>query len=489
LADSAKLSDLQGGKPMSKYASLFSGNLQLLLVLLLFSSGCTGQQQNIAGQRQARSTGANVHETGFAIVAPLPEIPTLEDYLARAALMNPGLKAAWHNWQAGLHRSTQKRYLPDPQFTYGYFIREVETRVGPQRHKISLGQKFPWPSKLILAAQAADAQARASGQRYQKAKLALFHKVKDAYYQYYFLSQSIEITTANLQLLQQLEAVARARYRSSSGKHPDVIRAQLELSSLEDRLASLKAMRKPLVSQLLYLTADSSRQQLPWPGKVPADVQLAMGGREIVAQMKRSNPDLAAMAEDILAAEKAVSLARRSVLPDVTLGVTWIPTDEPDGPMPDEDRGKDPLAFTVGFSLPLWYGRHRAARKAAQSKLHAVRLFREETSNMLIARIEKIIFEIQDAQRKRQLYRGKLLPKAKEALQSVQASYRGGKASFLSLVEAQRIRLQFQLELVRSITTHHRKLAVLEMLVGHHVDLTFAGAKPKVNGKRPKEEH
>ena len=51
-----------------------------------------------------------------------------------SALHNPGLKAAFHRLKAALQGMPQARALPDPKFEYGYFIEEVETRVGAQRH-------------------------------------------------------------------------------------------------------------------------------------------------------------------------------------------------------------------------------------------------------------------------------------------------------------------------------------------------------------------
>ncbi len=56
----------------------------------------------------------------------------LEDYLRDAALNNAALKASFQTWKAALESVPQAKVLPDPKFTYGYFIREVETRVGPQ---------------------------------------------------------------------------------------------------------------------------------------------------------------------------------------------------------------------------------------------------------------------------------------------------------------------------------------------------------------------
>jgi len=95
----------------------------------------------------------------------LPADPGLSDYLALAALRNPGLKAAWYRWQATRERAPQVRSLPDPMLRYGYFIREVETRVGPQRHRLGLSQRIPWPGKLVLAGQVADRAAAAERKR------------------------------------------------------------------------------------------------------------------------------------------------------------------------------------------------------------------------------------------------------------------------------------------------------------------------------------
>ena len=73
---------------------------------------------------------------------------SLQDYLRYAALNNAGLKAAFEQWKAAMEQIPQAKSLPDPKFTYGYFIEEVETRVGPQRQKFGIMQVFPWFGKI-----------------------------------------------------------------------------------------------------------------------------------------------------------------------------------------------------------------------------------------------------------------------------------------------------------------------------------------------------
>ena len=108
---------------------------------------------------------------------------TLADYLAYAALNNPGLEAAFNHWKAAVERVPQVTSLPDPRFTYKYFIREVETRVGPQKQSLGLSQMFPWFGKLELRGSVAAEAARAAKQQYENEKIKLFFEVKDAFYE------------------------------------------------------------------------------------------------------------------------------------------------------------------------------------------------------------------------------------------------------------------------------------------------------------------
>ena len=109
-------------------------------IAVVFIFGCASSRE-----KQAFDDLAKMEETKYVsgnhTYTP-QNLPTLNkesaisDYLAYAALNNPGLEAAFNRWKAALQKVPQGRSLPDPQFTYKYFIKEVETRVGPQRHKL-----------------------------------------------------------------------------------------------------------------------------------------------------------------------------------------------------------------------------------------------------------------------------------------------------------------------------------------------------------------
>ena len=137
----------------------------------------------------------------------MTESSGLSDYLAYAALNNAGLKAAFERWKAAVEQVPQAESLPDPKFTYGYFIEEVETRVGPQRQKFGIMQVFPWFGEIEARTDVASAKAKAARKGYEAIKLKLFFGVKDAFYEYAYLARAIEIARDNLELLKHFEEV------------------------------------------------------------------------------------------------------------------------------------------------------------------------------------------------------------------------------------------------------------------------------------------
>jgi len=203
------------------------------------------------------------------------DLQTLPDYLRYASLNNAELKAKFDHWKAALEQIPQAKALDDPKFTYSYFIEEVETRVGPQRQKFGIMQVFPWFGKIEARTDIAAAKAKAAKQRYETTKLKLFRNVKEAFYEFTYLATAIDIAKQNLELLKHFEEVARTKYITATAIHPDIIRVQVELATLEDILRSLEQLREPTVAKLNSVLNRPIEAELAWPKKEqPREVRL-----------------------------------------------------------------------------------------------------------------------------------------------------------------------------------------------------------------------
>lgn len=215
-------------------------------VLAAGLAGCAPLVGELALDEALLKEGARYEASATGKPGRPPELDkdaTLPDYLAYAAVNNPGLEAAFHRWRAAGSFVPQARALPDPRLSFGWFIREVETRVGAQRAKIGVSQMFPWKGKRSLRGEVALHAAEAAHARYEAVKLTLFHRVKRTYWRYWFLSRAVAVTEETVKLLGQLESVARARYAAGSAPQSAVVKAQLELGRLEDRLKALRDLR------------------------------------------------------------------------------------------------------------------------------------------------------------------------------------------------------------------------------------------------------
>jgi cobalt-zinc-cadmium efflux system outer membrane protein len=385
-----------------------------------------------------------------------PNIPvTLQEYLRYAAQNNAGLKAAFEQWKAALEQVPQAKSLPDPRFNYGYFIEEVETRVGPQRQRVGITQVFPWFGKIEARTDVAAAGAKAAGKRYEAEKLKLFFDVKDAFYEYTYLAGAVEIAGKNLELIRHFEEVARTKYMAAAAGHPDMIRAQVELARLEDQLKTLEDLRGPVVARLNAVLNRRSFGMLPWPAKEKFQ-PVRMQRRQLIDLLKAQNPELAALDFELEAAKSKVDLAKKKFYPDVGVGIDSIQT----------DGGDDAVILMFTLNLPVWRDNYKAAHRQAKANVRQRSQQKTQAENTIIARAERTLYDFEDSNRKIKLYGDILIPKAEELLGASETAYQAGTIDFLSLINAQQKLLEFQLRHERAVTDNQKKLAELEMLAG-----------------------
>ncbi len=392
---------------------------------------------------------------------------TLPAYLRYAAIHNPGLKAAFEEWKAALEQIPQAQALPDPKFTYGYFIERVDTR-----QQAGIMQEFPWFGKIEARTDAATAAVKASQRRYEARKLELFSQVKDVFYEYAYLANAIRIATDNVELMRHFEEVARARYVTAAAAHPDIIRAQIEVAKLEDEKVALERLRVPTTAQVNAVLNRPTDEPLPWP-EVEPDRPAEVDRAELVAMLRQRNPELQAMGFDVERLGREVDLAKRSYYPDIGVGVEWMDMDG------DAMSDNDEVLLGVELNLPIWRRSYRAGEQQARAAARRARYEKSQLENDLIERAERALYEFDDSGRKLRLYEEVLVPKAEELVGASETAYTVGTIDFLSLIDAQQTLLQYRLQRERVYANCWQRLAELEMLAS--TGLPPAGATDKSN--------
>ena len=413
----------------------------------------------------------------------LDEDATLPDYLAYAALNSPALRAAFERFRAAVEKVPQARALPDPRLNFGVFIQAVETRVGPQQAKIGLSQMFPWAGKRGTRGEVALHAGEAARARYEAVKLKVFYRIKQAYWKYWYLSRAVAITDENLKLLTYLESVARQKYAAGTAPHSAVIKAQVELGKLEDRLKTLGDLRIPTSARLAAALGRSSEVLLPWPKTPPAEGIVDVSYERLIAWLEARNPELKAAEAMIAKGEAEAKLAGLNQEPDGMVGLDYVITGESAMAPPPPDSGKDPIVAMFSINLPMLNRpKYDAAEREAESRLDATRNERADKVNELSAALQMALYDFRDSERKINLYRDTLLPKARQALEVTRQAFEAGRADFLDLIDAERTLLEFDLSYARAQSDRVVSLARTEMLVGGEV-------APAVEEEKPEEEN
>ncbi len=397
----------------------------------------------------------------------LTEASSPDDYIRYALFHSPQVEAAYQRWRAAAERLPQVGALPDPRLSFGFFLDEVETRTGAQQGRIGVQQSFPWPGQLGDREDAASKGASAAWRRFEASRLKVAERVIATLHDLAYLDTTIGITNDNLELLRSFEEVLRARYRVGAGSHPELVRVQVELGQLEDRVIQLRAMRPAYVAELNAVLDRPASTDVPSMDALPGRVA-SVDAESLSEIARRSNPTLLALDEQMEEQRILTEVARKDGLPDFTVGVDYIVTNDAVGASFPES-GDDPILLRFGIGLPVWREKYDAGVRESIARRLAVASDRHDEANRVAAAIHRAWFEHTDADRRVRLYELTLIPKAEESLRASLVGFRAGDTSFLDLLDTERTLLEFSIVAERARADRGKALARLNTLVGESV--------------------
>ncbi len=382
--------------------------------------------------------------------APFDSSSTFADYLMYSFSHNPGLKASFNRWNAALEKIPQARSLEDPALSAEYMINQYDKRYGA-----AVTQTLPAFGKLSLRHQIAAAEADAEMHRFETDRFMLYDQTARAFYEYHYLGRSISITAETLGLLTDLERVIESRYENSQTSFSDLLKIQIEKEQIQNRLDSLNDDRRVKSAILAARLNLKTTEPLPWPAVEPS-ADTFLDESFFMEMLEDLNPELKTAGAEIDAARYGQQLARRAILPDFMVGANWNTM----------ANGKSDVGLAAGITLPIWQGKIRSGIREAEAKTAAAENKKQNLLNELRAELSTAVVEAQDAQRRRLLYKNSLIPKARQAYQAALEEFISGSGTFMKLVDAQRMLLEFQLMEQRAVSDREVAMAEIGCCIG-----------------------
>lgn len=391
------------------------------------------------------------------------ELSSLADHVAYGVGHNPGLKASHLKYQAALEKIPQARALPDPRVMVTHFVDEIQTRTGPQQNQVFVSQMFPWFGKLRLRGAVASKEAEAIEHAYEAEVLMLARDIGLAYYDYAYLGESTRITREVLELLEELEDTVREKVRGGGDLAP-LLRLEVELARTRDTLQGLEKQRASLSADLNALLGRRDAGLEPWPAAPP----IQRGGTKrsvLVQQLLAENPELKALESRIGKAAEAVALAKKSPIPDPTIGVGVFDTRDALNPSMS-GSGDDPWAFQISFSVPLGMKKYKAERREAEANYEAAKQALTDRENQMLAQLERSLWDLAEVEERIALYDETLLPKARQAVEVTASSYTADRATILDFIDSERTLLEIERTFQRAVADHYKSHVRLQTLTG-----------------------
>lgn len=442
-----------------------------MVVSLGFAGGCRAPQ-GMFDQEYAEVTRAVQHsygspDPGAEATAPvfqeLEGPHPVEEYVRFALGQNPKIHAARKRVESAALQVPVAGSLQDPMLNVTVLPQSIQTASGEQEMVMSASQKIPWMGKLDTKAAVAESQANVARASLAAMELATVAQVKRAYYNLYFIQQSIAVTEEEQRLLGEIRDVADTRYQAGTTSQQDVYRADLEISAVESELIRLRqqlASGRARLANVLHVAPQTQLMAVDRlaPEQAPRDLERLQ--RQAVAARPELHAQLAAIGRD----REAVELARLDYKPDVTLGFSWIDVAS-SGISPVAD-GRDAFLLTAGVNLPIYKKRLDSSIRSAEAKAVATARDYDALRDGTLEEVTDLFAQARSHQELLVLFREDILPKARLTLEVSSQAYNVGEVDFLQLIDNWRQLLRYEISYRRLEASFRQTLADLERVIG-----------------------
>lgn len=437
---------------------------------------------------------------------------SLQFYLQLAAQNNPTVMQKYTEYQASLQKIPQAGSLPDPQLSAGVFLSPMELISGKQIATLQLMQMLPWFGVLQRAKDEMSLMAKAKYELFTDAKLQVQYETQRIYYELHKLQYTIQISEKNKEILQTLERLSLAKYKSNSNNATssnsinnktnnnqiattgggmnssanmtnqqskpamqnngmpassasyglvDVYRIQIEISELEDNIAFLNNQLITTTAQFNNLINRPIKSIVSVQDSIePDSINIAL--LTLTDSITINNPMITMLQYEQQSLEARKQMVTRMGYPMVGLGFNYSLITK-SSMSTSEMNGKDMFMPMITITLPIYRKKYKAMQNEANLLKMASEQNLQAIKNSLQTEFYSAIQSYHDAKRQIKLYENQLVLSQK----SLEIMLKSFSASGVGLDEILRLRqqtLDYESKRIEAIADLNTTIALLKRL-------------------------
>jgi outer membrane protein TolC len=378
----------------------------------------------------ALAIGALAVSTASAQTArpPSADDPALQALIAEALANNPDLVLAQHAIDAGHMRGNQVPARPDPMIALTYTNDGWAPSLGAMPMTtmgLMVSQELPSAAKQKARIALAVTEAKELEPVLARTRLGIIASVKRAYYGLQLARELLALTDEQRELWRQIEVVTRTRYASGQGAQQDVLRVQVEVTRIEQRVIEQTAEIELRVAELNRLLARPIAAGLESAGRLTLRT-LAQPLPDMLEAARSVSPEIAQARLAIDTGTAALAVARLDLKPTFSVQGGFM------------DRGGlSPMWLAgVGVAWPFNKKTRQSAIAETQVRIERDRRAVDSVDLQLRLRTQERYTRARMAEKVIDLYDQGIVPQGRMTVESAIASYQSGQTPFVSVLEA-----------------------------------------------------
>lgn len=379
---------------------------------------------------------------------------------------NPAIQQALRKWGAAKARVTQEGAWDDLRVSSSSraarFVDVAPNAFTDQM--VSVEQIIPLTGKNLLRARVAAADAMAAFEQARREQLDVLAKMRASYFRLANAYAQLELNRKNLVSLRQIAEVSRSRYEVGKANAAEPLAGEVEASKLleseQDILRNISAEQ----SQLNVLMNRDAFAPLGQPEETK--IRSTVPSMEQARALALANRPEIKIAQAKIDMEKSrVDLSHRNWIPDPAIKVEAQRYNDSRQVASELDAG---VSFTVPWVNP---GKYSAAVREAKENLAAAEHGLDQTNAESLGLLRNALEKVHTAKHHVELFKDKLVPQARQALEANQFAYETSKASFLEWITAQRNLRDLEAMGQQHVADYYAALADLEAVVGTDLNI------------------
>lgn len=386
---------------------------------------------------------------------------SLQKAIHLAQLNDPWLVQSKQTEMAMLAKSVSAATPPDPKLSFAVanlpvddfdFNQEAMTQL-----KVGYSQWFPAGDSLALRGKRLEQSAAQFPILRQAREANLEKEVGNMWFALFRINKTIELIQQNQVLFEQLVDVAQASYSSAAGKtsQQDIVRAQLELTLLQERLSDL-AQQKDIAEQQLFgrindnfasnyrpmenTLENSQRSKFQLPLKMPNgqltevnEVSALNLAAPQIMQVLMRHPEVLALVQKVKVNKTSIALAEQNYKPSWGINASYAYRDDD----PLGNTRADFLSVGVSFELPIFANtKQEQLVKAAKLKTESSKTQKWQVMRKMFAAYQMANARYRRLNERVHRYKNALLPQMHEQAEAALNAYTNDEGDFAEVVRA-----------------------------------------------------